>query len=367
MPFSTLTDSVATGSDATTYTFSARNLGTADANRYIVVGVGHRSASTRTGFTCSVAGVSATLIASRTVGPVSSGIHYAHLFLAHVPTGTSGDIVFSSSGSSLRCGIAVWALDNPNTTPTDTAEVTSSAGTTPATADITVAAGGAAFAVTTTVSAPASISWTNLTGDAFYTGGTYESGNFVAFASANFASAQTELTMTATTPTSVNSAAGVFASFAPAGGGGDGNGSGATLTVTASLPAGTATGSAEVGASLLAASTLVLGGTGLGDAALTGATLTLAVSLLEGEASPGAVPGSLLTVAVSSLDGAPTTGSSVVGSTVSAAFSVVSGGAMGGGPGSLAMQAFRSDPNATIVLDLGAVGLTSTGRLVHLL
>ena len=97
-----------TGSDLTTYTFSSQALGTADADRMIILGIGGNGVGTPTPSTVTVAGITPTLIAeSEDAG--ASGLT-SYMYYAMVPTGTTGDVVVTWSGAMLECGCAIWRV-----------------------------------------------------------------------------------------------------------------------------------------------------------------------------------------------------------------------------------------------------------------
>lgn len=95
-------------SNLTTYTFSGESLGSAAANRYILVSVSTRGVSAHTHDTVTVGGVTATQVAT-----VLTGVSRESQFIANVPTGSTGDIVVTNSTGVSRCGVAWWNLDNP--------------------------------------------------------------------------------------------------------------------------------------------------------------------------------------------------------------------------------------------------------------
>lgn len=226
------TGSAAQTPSQTVYTFSSQALGTAASDRYIVVGTLARAAAARTLDSVTVGGVAATKLTALENAGSNSG-----LWLAAVPTGTTGDVVLTFSSTMVRAAIAIWRVDGISTTPTDV----DTSDALPATANITIAAGGVAFGAsfvginTTTLTA----TWTNLTTDADYlTSASWEDNGRGSFASDAFGSAQTELALTCTwnnTPTGQTAS---FASLAPAGGGGP------TYTLTAAAGALTLTGNA---------------------------------------------------------------------------------------------------------------------------
>lgn len=197
--------SAVSGSDLSTYTFSSQNLGTASADRYIIASVTGRAVGTPTLSGVTIGGVTATSVVNQ-VNTAGGNTSLAALFIAAVPTGTTGDVVASMSGSFLRCGIGLWAATN-----LDSATATDSSGSTAndPTYAIDVSADG--FAIGCAYNADtATASWTNLTEDfdeAVEGAGSRHSG-----ASATFASAQTNLTLTCDWSTSLN-AAGAFASW----------------------------------------------------------------------------------------------------------------------------------------------------------
>lgn len=89
----------------TTYSFASVDIGTAAANRHVIVGVVSRNASAaRSVSSATIAGISASIVAD---GVVSNS--QAAILIAAVPTGTTGTIDITLSGASERCGIAVWA------------------------------------------------------------------------------------------------------------------------------------------------------------------------------------------------------------------------------------------------------------------
>lgn len=105
--------------DATTYTFSGQNLGAADTNRWIIVCVSGVTNVARSISSVTVGGVSATKLVQ---SEGSSVYRHNSIWAAHVPTGTTGDIVVTWSSGLLRCGYSAYSLTSVNaaTTPFDT-------------------------------------------------------------------------------------------------------------------------------------------------------------------------------------------------------------------------------------------------------
>jgi hypothetical protein len=198
----------------TTYTFASQNLGTADADRYIVVGIEARG--TNSGLVVSsatIGGQSATI--TRQVTNATSNFNIAALIIAAVPSGTTGDIVINFNVAALRCNVKAWRLTGiSGVTAADSDSSTAS----PPSVALDVPAGG--WAVGSAVSAIAtSTTWTGLTENH----DTQIAGSITGTAASDdFASAQTGLTITATFNTNTNPA-GVFASWAEDSGGGGGS------------------------------------------------------------------------------------------------------------------------------------------------
>jgi hypothetical protein len=97
-------------SNLTTYTFSTCDLGTADADRSIIVavGAGRVSAGSRTVSSLTIGGVSATFAGRKqTVNLNANEIWYAK-----VPTGATGDVVVTFNSGMLGCGIGIWSVLN---------------------------------------------------------------------------------------------------------------------------------------------------------------------------------------------------------------------------------------------------------------
>lgn len=106
--------------NTSTYTFSGQDIGTAASSRMVVVAAHSRSSASRTLNTVTIGGVSATEAIQ-----LQSGTNQLAIFYASVPTGATGDIVLTYSGTILRAAIGVWAVyDLQSTTPTDTGSST---------------------------------------------------------------------------------------------------------------------------------------------------------------------------------------------------------------------------------------------------
>lgn len=92
----------------TVYTFSSQNLGAANINRYIVVATGGTTVAGVTISSITVGGITADIIRQRTTTAGGSEKAFAGIAIAHVPTGTSGDIVVTLTSGGFRCGIYAY-------------------------------------------------------------------------------------------------------------------------------------------------------------------------------------------------------------------------------------------------------------------
>lgn len=91
-------------SSLSSYSFTSQPFGTAQADRYVIVGIGWANL-TPTISSVSIGGVGATNIATNANANGNSA-----LYIALVPTGTSGNVDISfASATGLHCGIAVWS------------------------------------------------------------------------------------------------------------------------------------------------------------------------------------------------------------------------------------------------------------------
>lgn len=113
------------GTDASSYTFSAQDIGTAGSNRHVILGImSLDSALGVTGISSvTIGGVSATTqVAINVVGTGS----FSALTIAAVPSGATGDIVVNMTTTQARLAIGVWAAYDL-VSPTAVASATSSA------------------------------------------------------------------------------------------------------------------------------------------------------------------------------------------------------------------------------------------------
>lgn len=176
-----------------THTYTAANLGTAQSNRSIVVAI-QIEANGGLGTISSVVinGVTATSIVQITVGAPNER---AALFAADVPSGATGDISITNSLALFASTITVYACYGMSITPTDTGTDNDS---NPATFALDIAAGGVAFGsvIHRSNTDPTTFTWGNLTEDTDQVMTVND--EYVTAASAEFASAQTNLSISCT-------------------------------------------------------------------------------------------------------------------------------------------------------------------------
>lgn len=147
--------------DASSYTFSSVSLGTADADRHILVATGARASSARTITGVTIAGISATELRDSSADQTNGS-----LWIAAVPSGTTGNIVLTYSGTMVRAHIAVFRLVGINPTPVDV-DSHGIAGSSSAARTVTLdsVAGGYAVGAYVASGASTTASWSGVTED----------------------------------------------------------------------------------------------------------------------------------------------------------------------------------------------------------
>ena len=114
------TDAAVDTTNQTTYTFSTKSFGAADANRQIIVSIaGFHSADARSISTVTIGGVSATINVQET--HTISGSRQSGIAIANVPTGTTGNVVVTWDNTMTSCAIVVYRTVGASTTAHDTA------------------------------------------------------------------------------------------------------------------------------------------------------------------------------------------------------------------------------------------------------
>lgn len=92
--------------DRTVYTYAAVAIGTAAADRQVIIGVSDFNGSTVTGVT--VGGISASILAA---SYYSAGSQLVTMWIANVPTDTTADVVVTHGTTIAQCGIGVWTVN----------------------------------------------------------------------------------------------------------------------------------------------------------------------------------------------------------------------------------------------------------------
>ena len=142
-------------SSATAYTFSGVALGAAASDRIIVVG-GFSTNAVHTVSSVTIGGVSAAQVVAAT----NSGGEQCALWQAAVPTGTTGNIVWTWSGSEVGMGIGVWRIVGATATAHASSGVT---GASPLSSTLNIPANGVAIAYSGAASSNRTATWTGLT------------------------------------------------------------------------------------------------------------------------------------------------------------------------------------------------------------
>lgn len=141
--------------DLTTYTFASMNFGVAAAGRYIIVEVIGWAGAARTVTSVTVGGVAATLVKTQ-----ANGNARMSMYVALVPTGTTGSVVVVFSGAMVRAGVALWRAININ----PVAEATGGSTAAPMTADLAVSAGSVQVGCAWTFTNGATATWSGTNG-----------------------------------------------------------------------------------------------------------------------------------------------------------------------------------------------------------
>ena len=139
-------------------TFSSVDIGTASANRKVIVGVGIDGYQGNEAYTSlTIGGVAANLIQEQNA---ASGGRPVALYELDVASGTSADIVVTFTGTQTKCysmGIGVWTIESGSVFDTVGSTADPGAG------NISVSSGGAVIAIMTEGNANATYTWANLT------------------------------------------------------------------------------------------------------------------------------------------------------------------------------------------------------------
>jgi hypothetical protein len=187
---------VDTGGPKSSWTFSSLDIGSAAADRVILVGVTNGSGTVAAINGVSVAGNSATAIVQAD-GASSPNEERAEIWAVAVASGTTGDVVVTTSAADRGCGVVVWAAYGISTTAHDTA---TDAGD-PMSVSIDIPAGGVCVgfcAVRSNSAGSSRWTWTGLTEDIDGLQWGTTGGDIASGASLNPSTTQTGLSVTAT-------------------------------------------------------------------------------------------------------------------------------------------------------------------------
>jgi hypothetical protein len=192
--------------DASSYTFTGAAIGTAAADRIVLAVVYFRTTADAAISGVTIGGNAATQVVGLANLTAGAG-GYVGIWALAVASGTTADIVVTTSANALRCIVDVYKATGINATATATS--TDNAG--PYTASPTVAAGGVSLGAVDAGFATAA-AWSGLTER---TDAVYESLMLASSASGEFAEAQSPLSISCTLTGTENGPAAVFATFGP--------------------------------------------------------------------------------------------------------------------------------------------------------
>lgn len=155
-----LTDTVNIPVGLTTYTFAGRAFGAPESSRVLAVAVvGKTGIPTGLVTTLTIGGVAAASVVNATA---VSG-HTSAIWVANVPTGTTGDVVVTLNSIATECSIDIYRVANTSTTAyhTTSALVT----TTSVTTTVNTVPGGAVIGLVALHQAElgVTVAWLNLT------------------------------------------------------------------------------------------------------------------------------------------------------------------------------------------------------------
>lgn len=196
--------------NATTYTFTACDIGTASADRRVIIGAHMYGGTSRSlAGTPTIAGINATVLTTNTASTGNS-----ILLIAAVPTGTTGDIVLQWSSGCAGCAVSVWyATGLTSDTPIATASNISASA--PTSGSLSTVDGGFLVAAATCRYHDGTLrthSWTNATEqfDAEIENTGTDGGSI---SGAHVATTGASITVTDTFSTTAGAGRGAFATF----------------------------------------------------------------------------------------------------------------------------------------------------------
>ncbi len=201
-----------TASDTATkaiYTFASLSFGDAAANRYLEIHV-HVRGNGGSPRTCEVLDASDNVLATATELINDGSGQRTSIYLAAVPTETTGKIRVTLTNTAARCHIAWARLVGINATPHATAAAPTTTDN-PISLTLDVPANGVVVAAFTSTTTTGSVTWANITEEYDFVSEILVSGG-----AQSYVSAQTSLVITGTDSATPSEISGVAASFAPA-------------------------------------------------------------------------------------------------------------------------------------------------------
>lgn len=201
---------------ATNYTYTAQGIGTAAANRYVIVCASSaNSAAARSVSSLTIQGISATKLVEAQGSSATSGLD--SIWIAAVPTGTTGDVVVNYSGAMIQSEIFVYSVTGLlSTTPVATYTDSSAASGTRTFSSVNEPANGFTIGLAGIRSTGADqvMTWSGLTEDAETFSADGSTAMNYSVASTNFTTGSTGNTITCTMPSpSSNNICGVAVSM----------------------------------------------------------------------------------------------------------------------------------------------------------
>lgn len=152
-------DNTSNTSGASTYTFSARNFGDGQQDRYIAIAVALAvGSSARTISGVTIGGVAATQAVAISNNTFANTKSTTGIFIALVPNGSSGDVVVTLSGGASACGIGIFKITGLSSTTPYATNVNNSGQN--QSLSVNVPANGVVIGVQ---EAPTATGWTGLT------------------------------------------------------------------------------------------------------------------------------------------------------------------------------------------------------------
>jgi hypothetical protein len=201
------TDSATDTTDATAYTFTAKAIGAAAADRFVIVAAGGSQAGTHTIASLTIGGISARQVVTEEGNGGGENVRIA-FWGAPVPTGATADIVVTFNAGMRRCGIGVWSVTGLRSLD-PRAAITSQSST--ASVDLPILPGGFVIGYSQIwISATASsFTWTGLTEnfDAAWESNNTHSGALIS------STTDTRVAITSTPANVATAASHIFASF----------------------------------------------------------------------------------------------------------------------------------------------------------